>query len=272
MVFPGFGTVAPRSPFTMSRPDCLTISIQGVEMLGEGDGLYTLTGWDGWGGGGTTRGGFEEYEDVDGGFPTEVTYSGRDITLEGMIHGDSHREFAAARERLEKVLTRPREDWLRVDEDHLGVVRQILVHRPRPVQVSPLSDRYGIFTLSLRSATYPRLAATESTLVLSPGESGRQENLGDYPADLSVFLRGPLTNPRITWSSQFWWQFTGTIPDGETRIVDMTRRIIRDPTRGTRLDLSGSGTWPRVDPGYRTVAITGSGSGTVEMVWRSAWA
>ena len=272
MLFPGFQPVRTLSPFTRSRPDCLSVSIQGVTLVAEGSSLFGLSDWDGWGGGGSTVGGVEDYPDRDGGFPTEVVYSGREITLEGTIAAGSHEEFAAARERMEKLLTNPREDWLRVQENHMGLGRQILVHRARPAMVTPLSDRAGKYTLSLRSATYPRLAVEESELALRPGESGRQENVGDYPANMSVFLNGPLTNPRLTWSSQFWWQFNGTIPSGETRVVDMTRRMIRNPAAGTRLDLAGTGTWPKVDPGYRTVAMSGSGSGSARLVWRSSWA
>lgn len=272
MRFPGFQPARSRSPYHLSRPVCLEVSLQGVTMHGEGDSLYGVTSLDGWAGGAASRGGVEEYPDTDGGFPTDVTYTGREITVEGEILAPSHDALWKAREELETLLTSPREDWLRVRDSLTAPERQILVHRPRPVQVSLFGDRYGIFTLSLRSATYPRLAVEESELVLRPGGSGRQENVGDYPAAMSVFLTGPLTNPRLTWSSMFWWQFNGTIPSGETRVVDMTRRMIRNPAAGTRLDLAGTGTWPKVDPGYRTVVMSGTGSGSARLVWRSSWA
>lgn len=273
MRFNGFQPPYAPSPYSLTRPVCLEVSLQGITMHGEGDSLYGLTApIEGWGGGVSTRGGVEDYHDADGGFPTEVLYGGRDMVVEGEIVAPDHRALFAAKEQLETLLSTPREDWLRVREEHLGMDRQILVHRPRPVQVTLFGHRHGIFTMSLRSATYPRLAVEESELVLSPGGSGRQENVGDYPAALSLYLTGPLTNPRLTWSSTFWWQFNGTIPAGETRIVDMTRRMIRNPARGTRLDLAGTGTWPKVDPGYRTVSMSGTGSGAARMVWRSAWA
>lgn len=272
MQFAGFQPVPRYGPFSLSRPECMEVTVQGLTIRGAGAGPLRLHGIEGWGGGSATRGGFSEYPDADGGFPTEVTYSGRDITIEGSVRATDHHDLWRMREQIETLLTSPREDWLRVRDSHLNLDRQILVHRARPSQVTLRGPRYGIFTLSLRSATYPRLAVDESELVLRPGGSGRQENVGDYPANMSVLLNGPLTNPRLTWSSQFWWQFNGTIPSGETRVVDMTRRIIRNPAAGTRLDLAGTGTWPKVDPGYRTVAMSGTGSGSARLVWRSSWA
>lgn len=273
MQFRGFQPVETPSPYSLTRPPTFEVSLQGLTFHSDRRSLYGLTSpVEGWSSGGASRGGDEPFDAADGGFPTDVHYGGRDLTMEGLVLAESHGQFVRAREALQTLLTGTREDWLRVTERDLSLSRQILVHRTRPPLVTHTGHGYGIFTLSLRSATYPRLAVEESELVLRPGGSGRQENVGDYPAGMSVFLEGPLKDPRLTWSNQFWWQFNGTIPSGETRVVDMTRRMIRNPAAGTRLDLAGTGTWPKVDPGYRTVVMSGSGSGSARLVWRSSWA
>lgn len=275
-MFPGFQPqYRAGCGFPLTRPACLSVEIQGIRMVGEkepGRGPeWALTGWSGWTNGGDTRGGAEPFPEADGGFRTDVYYSGRDITLEGVLEAPTHEAFVREAERFGTLLTEPRWDWLTVDEQHLGMRRMILVHRQGPPLLTQESDRVGVFTLRVSSSMWQRVSTETSSLSLPVGGTGTAVNAGDYPADLSIELVGPIKNPRVTFNNTTWWQYNGELTAGETRTVNVTRRIIRNPAAGVRLDSSGSGEWPRLAPGATTVKVTGGLAGTVNLSWRSSW-
>ena len=253
---------------------CVTVTLGGIEMHGNAQrgAFYGLTDWDGWTSGAGSRGGPTPHENADGGVMGPVLMSGRTIRLEGKIEGRTTDRLAMMSEDLAAVLTRPREDWLIVDEELLGLSRQVRVTRSGPPRITVASSRrQAIFTLELQAADWRRVSVAQSTLVKSVGQSGALVNVGNADADLAAVLTGPLTNPRITVTGQGYWEYVGTIAAGQTVGVDFANRLVRDTANGVLLRRSARGSWPQVAPGTSTATITGTGSGTFDLRWRSSW-
>lgn len=256
-----------------SVPQCLTVSVDGITFTGSNPGRsgYGLTGWSGWLDGLDAQGGPRDHETADGGFEAPVYLSRRKITLEGLIMARDKRELWQMCDRLAKVCTTSRYSVLVVTEEALGLSRQVRVCRLRKPQITPQESRMvAVFTLELESPSAPKLSTVDSVVQLGMGATEPLVNQGDYPADLAATMTGPLVNPVLTWPGGRW-VYTGTIPDGETRTVDFTERDIVNPASSQSYRLSAAGVWPVVRPGQGDFALSGSGSGSVELRWRSAW-
>lgn len=254
-------------------PDCLLIELDGLTFTGKHQpgAYYGITGWSGWIEAPDTKGGAAAYESADGGSETPVYHQGRGITLEGRIEALTRQELWQMAADLGVILTSNRWAPMEVTEDALDVpTRMIRVRRTRSPRVTFDSWTSAIFTLELESAGYPRLDAAQSTAKLAMGEAKTVENLGDYPASVSATLTGPLVNPTITWPGGVW-TYTGSIPAGEQRVVSFSNRNVRDPASARNYRLSASGQWPKADPGSATWSLSGSGSGSVSLYWRSSW-
>lgn len=262
------------SPVTPEPSALVTVSVQDIVMHGtyRDAPFYGLTDWSGWSSGTDSRGGPQPHSTSDGGVMGRVDMLGRSIRLEGTIEARDMAELWQMTEDLGAVLTRPREDWLMVDEELLGTSRQVRVTRSGPPQITlGESRRDAIFTLELQAADWRRVSVTQSTLVKPVGQSGALVNVGNADADLAAVLTGPLTNPRITVTGQGYWEYVGTIAAGQTVGVDFANRLVRDTANGVLLRRSARGSWPQVAPGTSTATITGTGSGTVDLRWRSSW-
>lgn len=252
----------------------VTIGLQDVTMHGSmrDAPVYGLTDWDGWSNGTNTRGGPEPHATGDGGVTGRVDMAGRNIRLEGLLKARDLTELWQMREQLGAILTRPRADWLTVQEDMLGTARQVWVTRPTAPQITvDATRRRAIFTIELEAADWRRVDMTQSTLNRQPGQNGPLVNTGNVEAALAAVLTGPLTNPKIAISGQGAWEYIGTIAAGQTIGVDFENRLVRDTANGVLLRKQAKGTWPHVAPGTATATITGSGTGTVDLRWRSSW-
>lgn len=253
-----------------ARPACQELRLQGLTMRGDGPALYGITAVEGWESA-DASGGTIPNRYSDGGIEGEVLMGSRSIVIEGDIDAPSHEEFLKARAGLERVLTSPRWDWLRVthhDED-----MQIRVSRLRRPQVTPMGPSYGIFTLQLESAGYPRLGVDEGLVSIPLGSSAPVVNAGDYPAVLEAMFYGPLTQPRLRFGGDLpgTWRYGANINAGQRLQVEFDRRIVRNPDTQGHSRVYASGDWPRLTPGQTTFHLEGSGSGRVELKWRSAW-
>ena len=275
MVMPGWGTVPTASPWRVDP--CTVVSLQNLTIYGSKppcDGThFSLTGWDGWTNGVDRTGGPVPYENADGGVEGDVWEAGRSITLEGDIEATNHAEMMAAQEQLGAILTSPRWDWLRVDEEHLGMSRQIRVMRPRTPRITPMGLTYAVWTLTLQAATFPRLDTVEQSVVV-PAGGVDLVNAGNHPAAVTLTMRGPLTNPGLSWGRESW-TYQGSIASGQSIVVEMWRRKVMDPGTSrhsrNRAVASANG-WLHLPPGITRVSRTGTGSGTVTAAWRSSWA
>lgn len=255
-------------------PALVTVTLQDIVMHGSyrDAPCYGLTGWDGWSNGTGSRGGPQSHSTGDGGVMGRVDMLGRIIRLEGTIEARDMAELWQMTEDLGAVLTRPREDWLIVEEEMLGTARQVRVTRTGPPQITiGGSRRDAIWTLELETADWRRVHVDQSTLNRTVGQSGALVNVGNADADLAAVLTGPLTNPRITVTGQGYWEYVGTIAAGQTVGVDFANRLVRDTANGVLLRRSARGSWPQVAPGTSTATITGTGSGNVDLRWRSSW-
>lgn len=251
---------------------CTVVSLGDIDMVSSGAGLYGLTSpIDGWANSGTSSGGPVGWDTADGGIMGDAWFQGRSLTIEGDIEARDHAEYAEAVERLGAVLTYPRTGVLRVDEVvHLGLVRQIEVTRTRPVQISALGDSYGIFTLQLEAADFVRTDVDlQSVTVPAGGVDVR--NIGGAPAATTARLVGPLTNPGLSWPGGSW-SYQGSVASGQTILAEMWRRRVVDEATATHSRTRAQGSWLAVPPGTTRISRTGTGSGRVELEWRSSWA
>lgn len=272
----GFMPYAARdycAPVYRSPAPHVRASLQGVAMESSerrhGD-FMSLSTWSGWTNGPAATGGSVPHERADGGLEGEVFLSGRSIHLGGLIHAETPRGLWQLMERVGSLLTSPRWDWLVVEEQHLGLARQVRVSRMVEPDLTQLTETLATYTLHLESAASARLAVTESTLVLAPGGSGTIGNVGTYPADLTLELVGPLTNPAFTWGAR-GWAYKGSIAAGTRITVDMTTREVKNPVTGVLMRKAASGEWIKAQPGTRNVTMSGSGAGTATWSWSSAW-
>lgn len=250
---------------------CTIVTLDDIDMVSSGAGLYGLTApMEGWANSGTGSGGPVSWGTADGGVMGDNHFQGRAITIEGDIDARNHAEFAKAVEELGSVLTYPRTTILRVDEFlHLGLVRQIEVTRTRPVQISALGDSYGIFTIQLEAADFLRTDVDQQTVTVPTGGVDLQ-NIGNAPAQVAARLVGPLTNPGLSWPGGSW-VYQGAVASGQTIVVEMWRRRVVDPATTTHYRRYAQGDWLSLDPGLTRVSRTGTGSGRVELSWRSSW-
>ena len=269
--FPGW---LPDPQPLFAPPPCVTVSIQGLDFVSgpRSRSRISLGGWDWWINGATARGGPVEWESADGGIEGDVYEDGRSIRLEGLI---VERSTAALWERMEElgaVLASPRWDWMVVDEEHLGLSRQIRVCRLARPMITPLSSRLASYTLELRSAGFPRLDTMEQSVVV-PAGGVDLVNAGNHPAAVTLTMRGPLTNPGLSWPGGSWVH-RGSVGSGQTITVDMWRRVVRDPAtsrQSRNLVVASSTDWLRLAPGTTRVSRTGTGAGSITAAWRSSW-
>ena len=260
-------------PPVWSVPDpCIAVTLPGgLELLaGGGSGSeFTLASWDGWTNGPEVRGGGVEWEHGDGGVPGDVHLSGRNLAFEGLIKGRSANHLWELQEELGSVLTRQRWGVLRVDEEHLGLSRQVEVARGGRPTITPLSRTVARYSVQFQSASHLRLGVDEQSATITTGGTALQ-NIGNANSFPVVSLVGPLTNPGLSWPGGAW-TYGATIPSGTTITVDMHRRTVRNRATTAHSRNLASGSWLALPPGTTQVSRTGSGAGRIELDWRSSW-
>ena len=258
-------------------PDpCVVVTLPGgVELVadpGQPGAEYTLSGWSGWDEGPEPSGGAVPWGTADGGVEGDVVFQGRNLAFNGLISGRSPQHYWELRQELGAVLTRARWGDLQVDEEHLGLSRQVRVARGgKPTFGDPLSDRVGAYQIQFQSATHliTDVEQQSATITTSGVTLSNKGNADAYPV---VSLVGPLTNPAIVWPGGLW-QYNLSVPAGTTLTVEMDRKRVRNlaTTEHSRNNVSGSHNWLALPPGDTVVTRTGAGSGTITAKWRSAW-
>ena len=255
------------------KDPCIVVTIGDVEAVSNGPsyGYGLLSPVDGWEGGAPAFGGPVGYEHGDGRARGDVYYSGRSLIVEGDIHAEDHESLAEMTQALSSL---GRYETLVVDESvHSGLVRQMVVSRLRPVQITTHGTTYATWTMHLETIDWRRVDVDQQTVTVTAGGVACR-NIGTAPATLSLVLTGPLTNPGVSWPGGAW-RYSGTVPSGTTLQVDMERRTVWDPA-----PVSGpsqhrnlaAGTWLLLPPGSTTLSRTGSGAGSITASWRSSWA
>lgn len=250
---------------------CTIVSLDGIDMVSSGAGLFGLTApIDGWANSGISTGGPVPWETADGGIMGDTPFQGRSLTIEGDIEAATHEEFAEAVEQLGSVLTYKRTAMLEVDETvHLGLVRQIEVTRVRPVQITALGPRHGIFTMQLEAADFLRTSVDENRVVVTTAGVDLR-NIGNARADLLIEMKGYLSKPGLTWPGGSW-NFDASIGDGKMIQSEMTPRKVYAPETGIHYRQYAKGTWLQLPPGVTRIKRVGTGAGTITAVWRSSW-
>ena len=255
-------------------PDpCVVVTLPGgVELIADAAGgraEYTLSAWDGWVNGPEVTGGPVPWGTADGGVWGDLHFSGLNLQFEGMIVGRSANDYAELQAELGSILTNPRRGVLRVDEEHLGLSRQIEVARGGRPTITQLTDRIGRYSVQLQSASAFKVGVDQqSATVTTAGVPLR--NVGTADAHPVAFLVGPLTSPGLSWPGGAW-SYSGTVPSGTTITVDMARRTVRNLATAVHSRNLAAGSWLALPPGDTLVKRTGSGSGRIEAEWRSAW-
>lgn len=274
MVMPGWGTVPTASPWRVDP--CTVVTLPGGLELVADDTSHpelTLARWEGWTSGADPRGGAVPWETADGGVEGDVHLAGLNPAFEGLISTDSPARMWELSEQIGSILTRDRWGVLRVDEAHLGLSRQVTVARGgRPV-ITPLTGTVARYQVQFQSASPLRLDVVEQSVVV-PAGGVDLVNAGNHPAAVTLTMRGPLTNPGLSWGRESW-TYQGSIASGQSIVVEMWRRKVMDPATSrhsrNRAVASANG-WLHLPPGTTRVSRTGTGSGTVTAAWRSSWA
>lgn len=261
-------------PIWRAPDPCVVVTLPGgIELVSEEGPTaaeFNLSSWDGWTNGPDVRGGGVEWEAADGGVSGDVYLAGLSLMFEGMIVASSASRLWELQEELGSILTRDRWGWLRVDEEHLGLSRQVWVARGGRPTLTPLTDRIARYSVQFQSPSPYRLGVDLQTATIPSGGVNLQ-NLGNQDAALRVDLVGPLTNPGLSWPGGAW-QYSGSVPSGTTLQVDMERRTVWNPASSAHSRNLAAGTWFLLPPGTTRVSRTGSGSGTIKARWRSTWA
>lgn len=249
---------------------CMLVTLQDIKMVSSSVGTFGISTLDGWRNGVAATGGPAPFDNADGGIMGDTHFGGRSVVIEGDIDAPDHEAYMRAEEQLGALLTRPRAAQLVVDERfHLGLTRQIEVTRLRPPQISQIGPSYGIFTLTLEAATFPRLGVDAQSVTV-PTTGVDMVNLGNVGADLTAKLVGPLTNPGLSWPGGSW-TYQGSVASGQTITAEFWRRRVVDEATGDHERTRAQGTWFEVPPGTTRISRTGSGSGRIELTWRSSW-
>lgn len=271
-----FADFAQCSPWLMVPDPCVLVTLPGgLELTadpGQSQAEFTLAGWSGWDEGPEPSGGAVPWGTEDDGIEGDVIFQGRNLEFNGLIVGRSPQQYWELRQELGAVLTRARWGVLQVDEEHLGLYRQVRVARGgRPVFGNPMSDRVGSYQVQFQSATHLLSDIEEQSATIATGGTSLQ-NVGNADAYPVVSLVGPLTNPGLTWPGGVW-TYNATIPSGTTITVEMDRRRVRNlaTTAHSANVVSGSVGWLSLPPGTTTVKRTGTGSGSITAKWRSTW-
>lgn len=256
------------------RPDpCVVVTLPGgIELTADpagGRAEYTLGAWDGWVNGPELTGGAVPWADADGGVWGDLYFPGLSMQFEGMIVGRSANDYAELQAELGAVLTNPRLGLLRVDEEHLGLSRQVEVARGGRPTITQLTDRIGRYSVQLQSASPLKVDVGQQTATITTAGVVLR-NIGTANAHPVVSLVGPLTSPGLSWPGGSW-VYNGSIPSGTTITVEMDRRRVRNLATTAHSRNVVSGSWLGLPPGDTTVRRTGTGSGSITARWRSAW-
>lgn len=261
------------APVWQTPDPCIVVTLpNGLELMaGGGSGAeFTLSSWDGWTNGPDVRGGATAWESADGGIAGDVYLTGRNLVFEGLIKGRSGNHLWELQEELGSVLTRERWGTLRVDEQHLRLSRQIEVARGGRPTITPLTQQVARYQVQFQSASHLRTDVDPQEVTV-PAGGVDVRNIGNAPALVTARLVGPLTNPGLSWPGGSW-SYQGSVASGQTILVEMWRRRVVDEATATHSRTRAQGSWLAVPPGTTSIKRTGSGSGRVELEWRSSWA
>lgn len=262
---------APDLSDLFAPPPGVTVSLQGLDFVSgsRARSRISLGAWDGWTNGPARSGGPQSWALARGGYASAVYEDVRRIRLEGLIVEPYETALWQRMEELGSILGNSTYATMRVDEPHLQLSRQIQVTRLAKPMITPLSNRIASYTLELEATDYPRLDVEQQSVAI-PAGGVDLTNIGTHDAELTLQIDGPRTQTTLTgpWGS---WEYRASIPDGSTRLVDMRRRLIRDPATSGHSRADAGGDWLSLPPGTTQVALSGSGTGGVTAMWRSTW-
>lgn len=231
---------------------------------------FVLRSLSGWWSGGAWSGGPVAWDGADGGVQGDVHVGGRSVSMRFLVFTSNGAEQMDALDLLAGAWATNRWQALQVEESERGLVRQLVVS-PRDLGDPELiSDTVAAVSWTLTSADYP-LVAPDLRKVTVPSGGVDVRNDGTYPAATTARLVGPLTNPGLSWDGGSW-SYQGTVSAGQTITAEMWRRRVVDEATATHSRMRAQGSWLAVAPGTRKIKRTGSGSGRVELEWRSSWA
>lgn len=104
---------------------------------------------------------------------------------------------------------------------------------------------------------------------------------GTLPAWFKAEIHGPISNPRVTATNQWWLEWLGVVTNGRTITLDArpwARTVLRDDGASFAGDLSRLGAMlsqAKVDPGSYQFLLSGvdpSGTSYVMLSWRNSYA
>jgi len=94
--------------------------------------------------------------------------------------------------------------------------------------------------------------------------SGTLTNNGNVETPVIIEIAGAITNPSITFGT-YTLTYTGTIPDGQTLVVDTEKKTVT--LNGVNVLSNWSGGFPKLQPGNTSVTANSN----VTIRWRERW-
>src|SRR5690606_29288841 len=126
------------------------------------------------------------------------------------------------------------------------------------------------YQVQFQSASHLRTDVDPQEVTVPPAGGGVR-SIGNDRARTPVRRGGPRANPGLCWDGGSW-SYQGSVASGQTILVEMWRRRVVDEATATHSRTRAQGSWLAVPPGTTNIKRTGSGSGRIELEWRSSWA
>lgn len=236
---------------------------------------------------------------ADGEIGGPVFLSGRQVIIGGWLTAPDNITLFRAMDRVGSLLAAgDRFDWLTVAENDGALSRSLWVHNGGAPLVAAPQGLSAAWSLSLKGDDPRKLSAVEHTLTTgvfvpsggfsfdlafdlsfgSIGNTGRifAENVGNAPADLTLTLTGPLSNPRVSHTeSGRSLGFTIELSAGETlTVTSADRSVLLNGTASRRSTMTNSSEWFTLATGSNTLvfnAASADSGAQLSVSYRDSW-
>jgi hypothetical protein len=207
-------------------------------------------------------------------------YGGRTISLRGIIEAGNMAKVRDMQKALRTAFVSLTEIPLYIySPGGLADVMFEKVRKSAPIQMAEQQANLRAareFQITLRASDPWMVTTSLTTSSFSATGSGTLTNLGNFNAVPVIEVTGTssLVNPTITIGS-YSVGFTHSFANGEMFIINVRNRTITNSSgvfKYGKLSTATTWPWPLLLPGANAVSISrSSGSGTIDIKWRSTW-
>ena len=276
--------------------DGWSASMGSTPTIDENGCAWILSELDGWFGGVGVRSAPVDRLTVDGTIDGLRTFGARVITIGGSVVAPDRGSLMQAMDRIAGVLAgRSRTGTLLVNEEARQMYRQALVTLDADTKVAVADRLRATFSLALYAADPARYSTSTQqvqslrytpgglfTIPLTvpivfgpPGASGflTINNNGNQDAWPVFRFVGPLVNPTVRLVGDRAISVVISLAAGQELVIDSKGRTVMLGASSRRGFLSFDSAWFSLPPGSSQLYFSAdSGSGTLTVQWRDAWA